>query len=75
MRDAVKKNGAIVCAGAVFLTAAYAHEQFAVDPVDITSPQAQYTAGTVVAQPVGGYVAAPPHGRVQPGSVGREAGA
>jgi hypothetical protein len=58
-----------VCACSLCLTSALALEQFSDDPVDITSIEAAYSAGTVAAQPGHAWVAAPPHGRVEPGSV------
>ncbi len=40
-------NAFIACTCAACLTAGYASEQFASDPIDVTSPQAHYSGGSI----------------------------
>jgi hypothetical protein len=71
MQNATKDALAVtVCC--LSLSSAYALEQFSPQPLDVTSPVAQYAGGTVVTQPIQGYVAAPPHGPIEPGPAFKE---
>jgi hypothetical protein len=65
-------NAGAVCACALCLTAALAHEQFSSEPIDLTSPQAQYTAGTITNEPAYLYAPAPPHAPIDPRGARRE---
>jgi hypothetical protein len=47
-------------------------EQFSPVPLDLTSPLAQYSGGTVVPQVADGYVALPPHSPIEPRVVSKE---
>ena len=68
----VTKNAAVVGACSLSLTFAYADEQFAAQPMDLTAPHAHYSAGTAVVLPFDGYAVAPPKGPVEPAHVLRE---
>jgi hypothetical protein len=72
MDDSAKTNGAILCTCLACVTLAYAAEQFADRPLDITSPEAHYAAGTISTQHVHVYAPPPPNGRIDPSAAFRE---